>query len=352
MHQQVVEVLRKWIKRGELSDPLPSEASLATSLQVSRPVLRQAFRQLAGEGLIVISKGKLTRLARRRQSRLPRSRLRITAISPQPQDASIRIRRGLIDQIRDELISKNYRWDELNDFRLRFARGTAHLDDYLETNPCDCLLLNGSNEVMQKWASQQSTPSMILGSSLPGISLPSVDSNYHALGWHAAGRLAAAGRFHVAIFFRTPLRPGDQAAITGLRSFYESRPLTPFTISLNALDGDVETSCRRMEKLLRGSNRPDAFFVLYPADAITALTYLLRSGKKIPAEIALISRESLPLMTSMVPELTRYESNERRLIRQTVQTLEKLCHHQSLPQTTIRVLPRYLKGQTTVSFHE
>jgi len=55
----VARHLRKQIVRGELAegDALPSETALMESFSISRPTLREAFRILESEGLIVVRRG-------------------------------------------------------------------------------------------------------------------------------------------------------------------------------------------------------------------------------------------------------------------------------------------------------
>ena len=78
-YYQIEEWLRGQIESGALQpgDPLPSEMALAEQLGVSRIVVRQAFNDLTGEGLLVRRRAIGTTVAPpRRQVPILRDRLR------------------------------------------------------------------------------------------------------------------------------------------------------------------------------------------------------------------------------------------------------------------------------------
>ncbi len=346
LSRQAAEVIRTRIRSGELTDPLPGELQFAASLGISRPVLREALRELAAEKIIVTAKGRRTRILRRRASPGRLKRRRILAISPARSEVPLRLGNAVIDEIRRRLEAEGYLWTSLSDARLRTRNPAPILDNLVPRGVFDALLLHGSTEAMQEWAFASKTPALVLGSSFPGIVLPSVDTDYRAVGWHAAGRLAAAGRTRVAVLFRTPLRQGDKSTIEGLQAFMSRNSGKMEALDLQALSGGVEETCLQLERMFRKPLRPDALMLFQPADAVIALTYCLKTRRRIPEDIALISRESVPLMAAMVPELTRYGSNEEQLVRHAVRAIQTLGLRLPGHRSEIRLAPRFVPGRT------
>lgn len=345
--QRVADILRNHIASGILADPFPGEGSLAAQLGVSRPVLRQALQELSREKLIVIANGKRTRLVKKLRS-VSRSRQRhVLVLSP----FSFRCpsREGtsqIIEEIRQLLQSKGCHWSEFHDPRLRFAAGISLLEEVVGASSCDCLLLLGTSKAIQKWAVGQPVSSFVLGSLFPGISLPAVDSDYHALGWHAAGRLAAAGHRRVALLCRKTLLRGDQATREGIQAFFDRHSQFPCEISIHHLPENIEETCHLLERMLRKNHPPTALMPFYPADTVTVVTYLLKTGRRIPHDVAILSRESVPLMEAIVPEITRYEKNQRQLVRYAVRTIDALSSHQPPGKQLILIMPRFIPGKT------
>ncbi|HRJ72253.1 MAG TPA: GntR family transcriptional regulator [Terrimicrobiaceae bacterium] len=346
LSRQAADVIRHQIRSGELTDPLPGEIQFAARLGISRPVLRDALRELAAEKLIVTAKGRRTRILRRRGSASRLRRPRILALSPTRSGVPLRLGSTVLDELRHRLEADGYRWTALSDGRLRTRNPAQLLDELVPPGAYDAVLLHGSTEAMQQWAFASGTPALVLGSSIPGIALPSVDTDYRALGWHAAGRLAAAGCRQVSVLYRTPLRQGDKATIEGLQAFMGRRSSGGGSLVLQALSGGVEETCLQLERMFRRPTRPDALMFFQPEDAVIALTYFLQTRRRIPGEIALVSRESVPLMAAMVPELTRYGSNEEQLIRQTLRVIQSLGHRPPGHRTEIRIAPRFVRGHT------
>lgn len=334
------------IRAGELADPFPGEILLAARLGVSRPVLRDALRELAGQKVISIARGKRTRLLPARQS-IPRMKKpHILALSSPRAGTGFRLTGGVFYEVREVLQSRGYLWSEFAEGRLTGGQSRKSLGERIRADAYDGILLHDSTKAQQEWITGFATPALVLGSTFPGVDLPSLDNDYHALGWHAAGRLAASGHQRMGVLLRDPLRQGDEATMEGMREYFAQHTKGDSRVSTCILTGEGEEICRQLERILRGPNAPSVLVIFYPVDVITAVTYLLQSGRGIPKDIAILSRESIPIMSAMVPAVTRYERDEARLRRRAVLSLESLCHAQPLRQSQVRIIPRFVKGAT------
>ncbi len=344
LSQRVTELLREMIRAGELRSPFPGEITLAARVGVSRPVLRDALRELARQKIIETTKGKRTRLLPARRAVARARKLHILAVSSPRTGTTLRLAVGAVHEVREILQGKGYVWSEFREGRFAHGEGRKSLSDRIRAGAYDCIALHDSTKAQQEWISRCKAPAFILGSAFPGVDLPSLDSDYHALGWHAAGKLAAAGHTGVAALLRSPARQGDEATLEGMRDFFNKNPSR--TLTTHFFSGEVDEICRQLDRTLRSKNPPSALMLFYPVDVITVLTHLLQSGRRIPGDVALLSRESLPIMQAMVPAVTRYESQEARLVRRAVQALESLCHAQALKERHARIIPRFVPGQT------
>lgn len=339
-------MLRSHIASGILSDPFPGENALADQIGVSRPILRQALRELAAEKLIIISNGKRTRLVKALRPGPGRCR-RVLAISSRPLRPHWQEWDGrIIEEIRDLLKEKGFIWNEFHEPRLRFAAGIPLLKEAVRNSACDCLLLIGTSKAVQKWAMCRRGSSLILGSAFPGISLPSVDSDYHALGWHAAGRLAAAGHSRIALLCRRPPLRGDLSTREGMQEFFSRHPHFDGELTIHDLSESIDEICQLTERLLRKRHPPTALMPFYPADAVTIATHLLKTGRRIPQDIAVVSRETAPLMEAMTPEITRYERNQRQIVHRVARAIGNLCSGRQNGASPVLISPRFIAGHT------
>ncbi len=344
LHKRVAEVLEEMIRRGELTKQLPPEKLLAQQLDISRPVLRQALATLDQQGLLRIVHGKRTQVLKKmRPARRPLREIVVAApkaSDDQPGQAP------LMDELRRRLEAKDYIWTQLYDRRLSSRSGPALLSQSISQRKPACLLLVHSTEAMQKWAQEHVIRSVVLGTSFPDIDLPSIDTDYHALGWHAAGQLVKAGHRHVSLLLPPNSPGGDRATRQGLLEYFQSVPGIPCTFSLDSASSHPPEFRAAIDRILNRRTPPTAFFSFLPIHTLTLLTHLLQKGLRIPRDVAVISRDSEFYLDAVTPEPARYQRNESAFITQTIRLIEKVSAGIPLPKKTVRLIPSFKPGRT------
>jgi DNA-binding LacI/PurR family transcriptional regulator len=222
----------------------------------------------------------------------------------------------------------------------RFGAGHSRkaLEALVRTRPGACWLLLGSAPALQAWFSAQALPALVLGSCAAGVDLPSIDLDYRAVGWHAAGQISRSGLGGgpAAVILPETVLAGDEAALRG-----EPAP------AVVHWPAETAGGCAALDRLLAARPRPAAFFVLRPGQALTVLTHLLRRGIRVPGEASILSRDSEPLLRFAVPDLARYESDRLFLARRALRMARALAAGTlRKPWPAVRLMPVFHRGGT------
>lgn len=335
--EQSIEALRSAITSGSLQNPLPGENQLAAQLNISRPSLRAALRQLREEGLIQTSKGKRSRI--------------VTPAVPSPQQAPIltilrppsshnpAAHTSLLQELRQRTVAHGMIWEEI------------HHPSQISTTPLHsrtryarCILAVSSTPSMQQWLTQQPYPALILGSCHKGISLPSIDLDHHAIGWHAAGTLARLGHSRISVILpETPLA-GDLANLQGMLDYARQRRQQILEVRVSA---DIQSLHRQLTRQFQSNAAPTALFSLRSAYSVALAAWLPSVGKTIPEDIALISRDTHPLIDIGLPHLSRYDNPIPALVNKAFRTIERILSTGSAPTGSLLIIPRFIKGQSS-----
>ena len=214
---QAANALREAIHQRALCDPLPGEHHLARHLGISRLSLRSAMAQLAGEGLIVRSNGRRARLRLtelRRSATVPPT---VCVVCPMARKAILP--NELILQLHAACAAKGMLWEEAFDPRLDVPHPERRLRALVSGRKHICWILLACSAPIQRWFARAGVPTFILGSCLPGVALPSIDYDFHAIGWHAAGTIIKDHHQHIALLQSHRLLAGDLDTCKGFLSY-------------------------------------------------------------------------------------------------------------------------------------
>jgi len=103
----------------------------------------------------------------------------------------------------------------------------------------------------------------------------------------------------------------------------------------------------RLDATVRGNHAPTAFLVARSMHALTVVTHLLRSGHRIPKELAVVSRDDDEFMAHVMPCITRYSADPAKFARNLSRMVLKLATTGSAPLNPVRIMPDLRHGETT-----
>ncbi|MDR2675147.1 MAG: LacI family transcriptional regulator [Opitutaceae bacterium] len=347
---QVAGTIQSGIDKNIWHEWLPSERALAKSLHVSRNTLRAAIAQLGRDGIVRAEHPLGTRIVSRRGRPVTEKRRHAVALlMPQPLTA-LRPKTALIvDELRGHLAELGFRLHLFHGEHYFDVGSGRRLHRLVTDNPHDCWILTLVPDRVKLWFQEQGIPCVVSGTCGPGLKLPFVDLDYHALCRHAAGQMTSLGHKRIVFLTEKSTKAGDVASERGFAEGIEAA-------SSRAVEGFVmhhqntgNSMIKTLDRLFRGgpaSPRPTAMLVANPHFYLLVLTYLHGLGLRVPADISLVCRDDDAFLNYIHPVPTRYSFDEasfaRRLFRLIMQTVEG-AH---IVKKDIRIMPDYGKGAT------
>jgi DNA-binding LacI/PurR family transcriptional regulator len=76
------------------------------------------------------------------------------------------------------------------------------------------------------------------------------------------------------------------------------------------------------------------------------LTHLLQTGRRIPQDLAVMSRDDEAFLEHITPAVTRYTNNPIQFARRVSMAARKLAESGGLPPRGIRLMPKFVRGET------
>ncbi len=342
---QAAAALRESIRQGAWGDLLPGEHELARRLSISRPTVRAALARLADDGIITIRKGCRTRLCPTRRKNLAAAPPTVCLVVPSPRESQAFSGHPLLMEMRAQFAVQGIGWEEVFDRTLGGRHPENRLASIVHGRRRVCWLLLGASATIQRWFQQAKVPTLVLGSCHTGVELPSVDVNYYAIGWHAAGCLAKNGHRRMALVLPHRLLAGDLACVQGLTEYIKQQDKEISVIEVTA--GPSRAGfLASMNRLLTRTQPPTAIFCIHVAEVLTVLVHLLRSGKRVPRDVSLMCRETRPTIDLGVPELTRYRSPIAKQAHHAVRIAQSMLAGHHVPTKPHLIMPAFVPGET------
>ncbi len=343
--EHAADILRNEIRRGRWRQSLPGEHQLSDELKVSRSTLRLALRALEKEGLFRTHRGSRRTLARAFSRRVAWLRPVVAMVSSIPLHEQSSRSILVIDELRRHLHRHGLelQWQA-------FPRRTKHPDHrqlsrLVEQTRAACWILSSCSYELQKWFSDRSLPTLVLGSCHRDIVLPYVRQDLAAACRHAVGRLHAAGHRQI-ILLMPPMEFAGSLEIEASFSTATAEKADGITGGrIFRHQGKAAGDERALRSTLTLSPRPTAAIVMMAEDALTTHCHLLRHGFAIPRQFSLISILDDGFLRRTLPETTRYTIDQRKFARRIVRQVLTLANRTAVPRS-ISIDPDYIAGGT------
>ncbi len=338
---QAAEAIRQGIAGGAWRETLPSERRLCELLKVSRPTVRAALGLLAQDSLIEIKHGRRNRLLGGSASGARSSRL-VALVSHEPlTHTSLTAYQG-IAEMRAHLAEHGFASEVLVCSARSPGAQRRRLAAFVRQNQLLCCVLISVSEALQRWCVEAGIPALVLGSCHAGVPLPSLDVDYRAVCRHAAGLLRAKGHRRLAFVVPNSGLAGDLASEAGfLDGCGADDPETHAFVVRH--DGRAAQLATRIDGLLSQAAPPTALLVAKPIHTLAVVAHLLKRGRRVPAELSLIARDSDHLFADVI---SHYRLDEAAFAQRLTRLMTQLVHEGRLPAEAHRILPRHIAGGT------
>lgn len=349
---QSANIIRDAILRGEWTQYLPGERTLAKELMISRACLRQALEILTTEKVL----GPVEKSKRRTillQSSPEKSTSKVIFFSPEPAHRATPMVLEQIAQLRYYLAKEDQSVEHLSSAVFKNPQTSDQtMQQLTSVYPHAHWILHQCPEHVQRWFSKQEIKSTVLGSVFPGIHLPNVDIDFYSACRHATGHLLAQGHQNICLIrFRSKLA-GDAMAGKGMddaiQAHQGSGDIRHQELSHNF---HVERLTTALDQLCASSQRPSAIVVVNVHHFITTFSHLMSRGIRIPEDISLISLSYDKVLDCFSPLPMRYTVKDK-LIRTLAQKIINPPSPSSDTETQHSVLiPEMVAGRTVAKFH-
>lgn len=341
---QVRDVLRDAIRQGTWPGNLPGELELSRKLQVSRMTLRAALKMLTREGWVSSSQGQRRRVLRRRTPpRAPHSSRRIVLLTAVPVDRMRSLHLLHVDGLREKLALAGLELDVQVSPTCFSARPDSALEKIDRERSAAAWVVMNSTVQLQTWFMARRRPCVIVGARHPGITLPSIGTDYHALGHHAAGQFLRRRHRQLAVLLPNEEKAGHTNTVAGFRA--ATADVAGAVVRVVRHDGTPAGLRNSLRGLLQDTPAT-ALLVALPQFTLGTVTSLLDLGVRVGREVSLIGRDGDPFLDFVTPTIARYEINVPLFVQKLSRMVLTTARGGGILKNDTFLLPEFVPGDT------
>ena len=349
LRSDLLRDLKRNIAEGVWQGNLPSERQLTDFYQVSRGTLRHALKSLQEQQVIKSVPGSgyiLLKKVRKPSTR--RKNVSIGLLIGRADETRANRDRAWIPELQQRLSKRDWNLhihEGIPEVERSPKTGIAKL--FKATNH-DCWLLHTCNQVIQSEFQDAKGPSIICGSPFEGISLPSIDIDFRALGRHAAGAIIAKGHNHIGFISGKEPFPGDAKLLEGFREGI-SLSSRNVTFKVTRYSNPRHSYANFFDRITTGRDSTTALFVDCPYQLLNLHGQAAKMGISIPGDLSIVCRQGTDFLNYISPDPSCYEFNTKEMARKVHQEIESAVRGDSIRDHRVLVLPEFHEGDTLKS---
>ena len=331
--------IREAIAKGEWGERLPGGRELARSLDISRPVVYQALRQLQAEGLLDGGRKAARQVRGAGASPRPPSP-KVVFLSPYQVEDLEELPARLAPMLARSLADDGMRLEFVHVAQAdRKVEGRA-LDNLTRLHHPRAWVLYRCSTETQSWFEGRGLPCLVLGSRPAGSALPGVDVDYAAAARHLAGRLGALGHRRESTWLLTPGQRLASHALTADALFGAEAPRP----NVAELDADPDRMAGQIDAVLE--QKPTALVTLRALHAEAVVARLWSKGLRCPADLSLVSLQDSASLSVLRPEISRYTLGQAKLFTAISRALGNVLRGGTAARAGKLLLPELTSGKT------
>jgi len=341
--EQVTDLLRRDLRSGRWHQQLPGEHQLSDQLQVSRSTLRAALQVLHKEGLFRGGRGRRRTIARRSGPVPAAGSTTIGAIMPVPLHRLSAQSIIILDELRRHLQQAGFKLQLHIVPQTDRMAGRRRLEQLVGQTRSACWILCSCSAELQRWFAEERGPALVQGSCHEGVDLPFIRCDAAAACRHAVGLLRAKDHRHLGLLLPVSRFAGTLEVEVAFRQATEGLPPAQTPVRFHA--GGAPAVERAIIGLMRPVQRPTAIVTMMPGDALATCSLLLSRGHRIPQEVSVVSIFDDPILSFLIPPLSRYSYDDYHFARRMARLTIKLAQQGGRPRS-ISTLPHFVAGTT------